>query len=123
MNKLSKQEILAKVKLPEVEIEVPEWGTTLKLKGMTGKQRLVLAKSVNPETDKEDAEAIVNIITKLISISVVDETGNPMFSEDEAKALVDGDLNTASKVVTEIYKLNGINQEEEIKEDFLQIQN
>jgi hypothetical protein len=83
---LSKSQILAANDLPTQDVDVPEWGGTVRVRGMTGKERDAFIGSINTGKGKPNVDAIQ---ARLLSIALVNEDGTRMFSDAEMDALQD----------------------------------
>tara|TARA_R100000655_G_scaffold92368_1_gene133455 strand:- start:2401 stop:2754 length:354 start_codon:yes stop_codon:yes gene_type:complete len=79
---LNKNQILEAIDAKTIEFEVPEWGGSILLRGMTGKARNdyeFWASSQN----KSDVADFRGIRERLIISCAVDESGEPLFSINE----------------------------------------
>jgi hypothetical protein len=80
---LSREAILAARDLETVVIEVPEWGGSVTLRGMSGVDRTHFERSIL----KNETIDIENVYAKLLVRCIVDEAGNRMFTDADADAL------------------------------------
>ena len=89
-NYLTKSQILAALDLPREEVEVPEWGGTVIMQGLSAKSREAY------EASQLDMEAsgpggvvmrLHNPRTTLVALSLVGEDGKPLYSTDEIDEL------------------------------------
>ncbi len=117
---LDRSAILA---IPDVQTEelfVAEWGTWLRVRGLTGKQRdnyemsITVGKGKNQEINTRNARA------KLVVQCVVDEAGNPFFSPTDVNALGDKSAVALQRIFDLCRKLSGLSEEdmEELTETF-----
>jgi hypothetical protein len=83
---LNKLQILAANDLPTQDVDVPEWGGTVRVRGMTGKERDVFIGSINNGKGKPNIDAIQS---RLLSVALVNEDGSRMFSDAEIEVLQD----------------------------------
>jgi len=104
---LSRESILAAPDLKTQTLEVPEWGGSVNIKELNGKQRLALTEQCTDVTEKN----IVPIQAWLISQSVVDEQGPLLFTNNDIDKLCSKSLKALSKVFSAAIKLNGIGEE------------
>lgn len=102
---LSKKDILNINDREHVDIEVPEWGGTLRIYVMSLRERMVLEGLVggksgkkSPKSDKVSSEQ--EKIMFLLRTCLKDEDGKDMFDENEVSMLLDKD----SKVVYRIFE-------------------
>ena len=121
---LNFEQIIAADDIKTVDVEVPEWGGSIRLRSLTGKERDQFeADSV--ELDKKTGQPIPlppkNFRAKLIALCAIKEDGTKLFT---SKMSVEALGNKASSVLTklahECQKLNGMAEEdvEEAVEDF-----
>lgn len=117
---LNKEQILAVNDLTREEVNVPEWGGTVFVKAMTGKERDTFELSIVDKKEKGKVN-LENIRAKLCAMTICDEEGNRLFSDKEVFALSKKSATALSRVFVVAQKLNGLNDEsiEEIKENFL----
>lgn len=76
---LSKAEILSAEDLPRRVVEVPEWGGAVILQGMTALEYVQFAETLEVEDPK--------FWIKILPWSLVDESGEKLFSLDDIEAL------------------------------------
>jgi hypothetical protein len=88
---LTKAAIIAAPDIQTKDIDVPEWGGMVRLKGLTGTERdefedgLFVDVVVNGKTErKQDTK---NIRAKVVAAALVDENGVQMFGQDEIAEL------------------------------------
>ena len=84
MKLLTRDQILSAEDRPFDEVEVPEWGGTVRVAGLTGSQREQYDRSMLNEAGKIDQ---ADFKTKLVALSIVDENDEPMFTIDDVVAL------------------------------------
>jgi len=101
---LTKQQITEAQDRKFVEVEVPEWGGTVRLASLNAddavEQEALVRKS------KEGVPA-VNPLTTLLAASIVDSEGNRLFSQSELAALGKRSPRILARLVTAVQKLNG----------------
>lgn len=101
MTILNKAAILAANDKKMVEIEVSEWGGTVKVRVMSGTER-----------DRFEAEFVggnksVDMVrAKLVAKCLCDEEGNRLFTEQEIPALGEKSASVLDKLFTACMKLN-----------------
>lgn len=106
-------EILASVDVREKELDVPEWGVSLLLRGLTKRQQLAVRKNSqlpNGETDQSQVEL------NLFMTGVVD----PEFHPEHFAQLLDKSTSAIDRVNKEITDLSGVADDdvEELKAAF-----
>lgn len=84
MTLLSKDQILGADDLPTRDVEVPEWGGTVRVRGLTGKERdnlevqNAIARKIGTDIDARGAT---------VGRCMLDEHGNRLFTDREVGAL------------------------------------
>ncbi len=81
---LTKQQILEAQDRKTVDVEVPEWGGTVRVKTMTGVQR---DQYETLFTSIRNGEVSGSIRATLAAATIVDEEGNQLFTKDEVDSL------------------------------------
>lgn len=118
---LSKAAILACEDLPTTDVDVPEWGGTVRVKGMTGAQRDAFEDSLFVDVPSADGKTIArkqdtkNIRAKLVAASLVDADGAALFTQSEIDTLAQKSARALSRVFEAAQRLNGMTPE--AKED------
>lgn len=88
-----------------VNVEVPEWGGSVKLRVMTGSARDQLEKGHN----REDG---ANFRGRLAAYSIVDDQGVPIFAEKDVLALGSKSQSALDRIVKAALALNGLRPED-----------
>lgn len=100
---LSKAAILASVDLQSEDVEVPEWGGTVRVAMMSGKAR--------DEFFGRQGEGKVpysQFAASVLVATVIDEDGNPVFDETDVEALRAKSQAAMDRVLAVSLRLNGI---------------
>lgn len=85
---LTKDEVFAAQDLPTEDVECPEWGGALRVRGLTGAQRDAWEASIQKKLPSgEVVPDFEDIRAKFASRVVVDESGVRMFTDAEVKKL------------------------------------
>jgi len=95
---LNKESIINAKDLQTVEVEVPEWGGSVLVRALSAGDRDEFTQWV---TDKEGKINSRDFMTKLVSISLVDEEGNRLFSAEELIEL----NKKSSKAIDKLFKV------------------
>lgn len=106
MAKLNKAAILAADDLPRESVTVPEWGGEVLVRTMTGTERDAFESSL---LDKD--KRLENMRARLVSLTLCDESGERMFSDDEVTALGKKSAIALDRVFAVAQRLNGIGGE------------
>ncbi len=117
---LTAAEILAADDLPTEDVEVPEWGGTVRVRALTGAERDALEASVVEQRGKKTKTNLKDFRAKLVARSVVNEAGQLAFSESDIKLLSQKNAGALDKVATVASKLSGMSEDdvEELTEGF-----
>jgi len=105
---LTREQILGASDRSSEDVEVPEWGGTVRVSAMSGAQRDAFEASLlhNGKPDVRNAHA------KLAAVCIVDEDGKPLFSQADVEALGQKSAAALSRVVTAARRLNRLGESE-----------
>jgi len=78
--RLSKDDILHAEDLRTEEVDVPEWGGTVLVRGLTGRERDEFEGSVLEQRGQKTVTNTANVRAKLAVKCVVDDTGQRVFA-------------------------------------------
>jgi len=81
-----REQILAAVDIQEQDVEVPEWGVTVKVRGMNGAERAKFI--VDAINDKGGIDPVRGYPTLVISSTFDPNTGEPVFTAADRDALM-----------------------------------
>ena len=127
---LTRNQILEAKDIKTKDIEVPEWGGTIRIKQLSAKEynditmnmvniRKMAAKQLsskkNSDENLEDAineMAIKNQKILLIIKSIVDENMKPLFTEADMELLYQKNTNVIDKIIAEIEEFNAVSSED-----------
>jgi hypothetical protein len=113
MGLLNRNQILAADDLPFEDVEVPEWGGTVRARTMTGFERDAWEAGITVVKDGKSTVDPTNFRAKLVAITVVDEEGNRLFSDSDAFDLGKKNGAALDRVYSVSRRLNGITSEDE----------
>ena len=102
-------------------IEVPEWGGSIILREMSGRDREAFEEAVISMNGSDPQASKGNLRAWLISLAMVDEEGNRMFADGkDVAALGDTSSTALIDICEEIKEMNGIGDQEvdELVKDF-----
>lgn len=102
---LSKQQILDVTDTKTEEVEVPEWGGTVRIQTMTGFARDAFESSI---TGKNGAVNTTNIRAKLVAACVIDDEGELMFSDKDVAKLGKKSAAALERVFSAAQQMNRI---------------
>lgn len=116
MNQLSKllgrEAIFAVSDLQTEDVSVPEWGGTVRVKGLTGSERDAFEESCVSGKGKNVSFKMTNIRAKLVAKTVVDEEGNLIFKEADVEALGKKSGAALDRVFSVAQRISGITKED-----------
>ncbi len=118
---LGKDDILKRTDFPSEDIDVPEWGGTVRVQGMSGKDRDAFEAQVVIFRGGRDAgRDLRNFRARLVAKCVVDEDGNRLFTDADIEALGELSAMALERVFEVALRLNGMSEEDvkELTEDF-----
>lgn len=108
---MTKEQIQAVNDLPSEDVEVPEWGGSVRLRTMTGEERDAFEAEVY---DVKGEEVIVkrdNYMAKLLCRCLVDDSGNRIFNDKEVKELGKKSAKALKRLFAVAQDLNGLSRE------------
>jgi hypothetical protein len=113
MGLLNKDQILAADDLPYEDVEIPEWGGTVRIRTMTGAERDAWEAGITVVKGGKSIVDPTNFRAKLVVITVVDDEGNRIFSDGDAPALGRKNGAALDRAYSVSRRLNGITSEDE----------
>jgi hypothetical protein len=111
-NLLGRAAILAAQDMGTEDIEVPEWGGSVRIKTLTGAERDEWEQSVTVGKGRNREVAIANLRAKLLVIVIVDENGKAVFDYSDIQALGKKSAKALERVFDAARKLNGLTDED-----------
>jgi hypothetical protein len=97
-----RDQILSAVDIKTEEMEIPEWGTTVTIRGLTGKQRASYF-----EDQQQENQPLWKFVSKLVVLGVVDEDGDPIFTEDDLEAIGEKNADVLDRIAAAVGRLSG----------------
>lgn len=101
---LSADDILGSEDIEIVDIKVPEWGGTVRIRGLSGD---ALSRYFEANKGRETAD----VTAKLLSMSIIREDGSLMFNEDQVERLKKKSNRALMRVQRAVLKLNGLDKD------------
>lgn len=105
---LTKAAIIAAQDIQTIDVDVPEWGGTVRLKGMTGAERDAFEESMTKMEGDKRVPNLVNMRAKLVACSLVDDAGAPVFTLEEVSLLASKSAAALSRCSDAAQKLSGM---------------
>lgn len=109
---LTKEEILRVKDIETRKVNVPEWGGDVMVRGMTGIERDQFEAKILDQSGKKTKVNLQNARARLVSITVVDDDGNRLFSENEIVLLGTKSAAALCRVYDVAASLSGISDED-----------
>lgn len=109
---LSREAILQAQDLPTEDVEVPEWGGTVRVRGLTGAERDAFEQSIVEQRGKSTRMNLKNIRAKLVALTVVDEQGNRVFTDEDAELLGKKSASALDRIFAVAQRLSGLRPED-----------
>ena len=108
MTLLTKSAILAANDLKTQDVDVPEWGGTVRVRAFTGRERDAFEASMVRGDGKDRKVDLTNMRARLVALSVVDEAGQRVFSDEEVDLLGAKSGSALDRVFAVAQELNGL---------------
>ena len=108
MTLLTKSAILAANDLKTQDVEVPEWGGAVRVRAFTGRERDAFEASMVRGDGKDRKVDLTNMRARLVALSVVDEAGQRVFTDDEVDLLGTKSGAALDRVFALAQELNGL---------------
>lgn len=109
-NILTKEAILKAQDIEIREVEVPEWGGVVYVRGMTGRERDRYENSLYKQKGKERVLNTQNARAKLVVMCTVDQDGNRIFDEEEVNVLSQKSSKALDRIFAVAMELSGITE-------------
>lgn len=104
MGLLNREAILGAADVKTTDVEVPEWGGTVRVRNMTTAEQEEFSRRANAGESSSTA-------AWLISRVAIDESGNPIFKPEDVAALDKKSPVATGRVVSAIIQVNRIDVE------------
>ena len=108
MTLLSKTAILTANDLQTEDIEVPEWGGAVRVRSFTGRERDAFESSMVRGDGRDRKVDLTNMRARLVGLTVIDETGQRLFTDEEVDLLGAKSGAALDRVFAVAQKLNGL---------------
>lgn len=107
---LTREHILGARDIERELVHVPEWGGSVYVQAMTGRQRDMFEESLQVRRGKKIETSIVQFRAKLVALCVVDENGQRIFSEADVQALGDKSAAALTRIAEVASRLSSITE-------------
>jgi hypothetical protein len=105
---LNKEQILQASDIQLKEVDVPEWGGSVYVKGMTGTERDKFESSIIEMRGSQQRVNMIDVRAKLACYTICDESGKRLFTDNEVKELAKKSASALQRVFDVAQKLSGI---------------
>ena len=112
---LNKEQIKNVSDLETLDVEVPEWGGTVRLKSLTGAERDRFEAGVVQGQGRNTTVNMQNLRAKLVAQSAIGEDGKPLFTEEDVKWLGEKSAKALNRLFNAAQSLSGLS-ESDVKE-------
>jgi hypothetical protein len=112
MSLLTRKQILEAQDIQTKTVEVPEWGGSVKVQGMTGVDRDAFEAEIIKQKGKDFSVNMQNIRAKLVAVSLVNGDGKRIFNDKDVTALGKKSAAALDRVFSVAQELSGISTED-----------
>lgn len=105
---LDRAAILAAPDITTEDVEVPEWGGVVRVRGLTASQRDEFEGNSLQGKGKNTSVNFVNMRARLVALCIVDEQGRPLFSERDIHDLGAKSAGAMDRLFDAATRLSGI---------------
>lgn len=109
---LTRDQILAADDLKRETIEVPEWGGEVIVRSLTGAERDAFEDSVVKQRGKSRELNLRNARARLVSLSLIDEAGNKLFTDKDVDLLGRKSAAGLDRVFAAAQRLSGLTEQD-----------
>ena len=106
---LTAESILQSDDFTFADVDVPEWGGTVRIRSMSGAQRATLRKALEAGTETGDEMVCV--------MCIVDEDGNRIFNSSQIEALRKKNTNAITRIAMRALEISGMRNPQKAVED------
>ena len=93
-------------------VEVPEWGGAVYVRALTGAERDQFEASIVEQRGRDVRMNMRNIRAKLVALTVVDEDGQRIFTDDDVAALGGKSAAALDRLFAVAQRLSGLSMED-----------
>jgi hypothetical protein len=112
MKELTAAEILGMEDIVEELVEVPEWKGTVRVRGLTGRERDSYEASIIDQRGRNTTANLINARAKLVVLAVRNADGSRMFTEAQVSELSAKSAAALNRVWKKARELSGMTQED-----------
>lgn len=108
MSLLSKSEIFAADDRKTEDVPCPEWGGTVRLRGLSGAERDSYEASLQKQVGGKQVQDLRNFRARLVALAAINEDGTPLFEQNDVAALARRSSAALSRLFDVACRLSGI---------------
>ena len=112
MTILTREQILQANDIITETISVPEWGGEVLVRGLSGSQRDAFENATLEQKGRSQRVNLANVRARLCALSIVDENGKRMFSDEDVRALGRKSAAALDRVFSAAQRLSGLSDED-----------
>lgn len=112
MTYLTKDAILSAIDIGYDEVDVPEWGGTVRIRGLSGDERDRYEQSIVTFKGSQPQPKFAGARARLVAWSIVDEKGDRLFNDREVDALGRKSAQALERVYNAARRLSGLTEED-----------
>jgi ribosomal protein L12E/L44/L45/RPP1/RPP2 len=118
--RLSRDDVLKAEDLTTEEVDVPEWGGSVLVRGLSGRERDEFEASMMVRRGKRYVPDTANVRAKIVARCVIGDDGERLFTDSDVDALGEKSGAAIDRVYEVAARLSGLSDEdiEEIAENF-----
>jgi hypothetical protein len=109
---LTRDAILGASDIKSEDVHVPEWGGTVRVKGLTAAERDVFETASVSGSGRNVSVNFVNIRARLVAMAIVDDSGARIFNQGDVKALGEKSASALDRVFDVARRLSGIGEQD-----------
>lgn len=109
---LTRDAILSAQDLVTEDVAVPEWGGTVRVRGLTGTERDEIEASMVEQRGRKVHMNMANLRARLCAMSIVDEDGRRLFATVDVKVLGEKSAAALDRVFSVAQRLSGFSKDD-----------
>ena len=107
---LDRAAILAVPDIATEDVDVPEWGGVVRVRGLTASQRDAFEAASLQGKGKNTSVNLHNLRARLVALCIVDEDGNQLFAERDVHVLGQKSAAAIDRIYDTATRLSGIGE-------------
>jgi hypothetical protein len=109
---LTREDVLAMTSLPTQVVEVPEWGGSVTVRGLTGDERDRYEQSIVTMKGSNVLPKFAGARARLVALSVVDDEGKRIFNDSDVQSLGRIAAGALQRVYNVARELSGMSEQD-----------